>query len=213
VRNCGVATYQFTNGTSQELWCGSSINKVLTGGPARAELVEGGAYVSIPDGAKVEIEEAANGGYTIDVLEAPTDSSESVTLVNSDASTEIKVDDPVVTAQAWAFTGFSQPLDNGGVINTVKGGQAVPLKWRITEHGAPVTDLASAKVSFPAGCDAGEKSDAIEQTTAGASGLINLGNGNYQLNWKTPRTPGGVSGKMLLDIGDGVFHEAVFQLK
>jgi len=35
---------------------------------------------------------------------------------------------------------------------------------------------------------AGTTPDQTEEYAAGASGLLNQGNGNYQFNWKTPKT-------------------------
>jgi hypothetical protein len=31
---------------------------------------------------------------------------------------------------AYVFEGFSSPVDSGGVLNIVKAGRAIPLKWR-----------------------------------------------------------------------------------
>ncbi|HSK52962.1 MAG TPA: hypothetical protein VLA44_09415, partial [Clostridia bacterium] len=34
---------------------------------------------------------------------------------------------------AYGFTGFFRPVDNDGVLNVVKAGQAIPLKWRLVD--------------------------------------------------------------------------------
>jgi hypothetical protein len=45
---------------------------------------------------------------------------------------------------------------------------------------------------------------------AGSSGLLNLGNGYYQLNWKSPATYAGSCKTLHLNLG-GVAHDALFQ--
>jgi hypothetical protein len=50
----------------------------------------------------------------------------------------------------------------------------------------------------------------VEETTAGGSGLQNLGRGVYQLNWKSPSSYAASCKLLKLDIGDGVEHVANF---
>ena len=46
------------------------------------------------------------------------------------------------TVKAWTFEGFYQPVDMGGVYNTVKGGSTVPFKFEIFEGTTELTDTA-----------------------------------------------------------------------
>ena len=78
--------------------------------------------------------------------------------------------------------------------------------------GAPVTDLTQATVrvsSIP--CAQGSSSDLLEETAAAGSGLQNLGDGYYQLNWKSVKTYANSCKYLSLDIGDGVVHTALFR--
>ena len=79
------------------------------------------------------------------------------------------------------FTGFASPVDNNNVLNTAKAGQAIPLKWRLTDaSGNPVTNLLSTDVKVSVvnyNCGLSTTLDAIEEYAAGSSGLQNLGNG------------------------------------
>jgi len=117
----------------------------------------------------------------------------------------------------FLFTGFTSPVDNPPVMNIAKAGQAVPLKWRITDaNGNPITDLTSVTVTavnLP--CQAGETTDPIEEYATGESGLQNLGDGYYQWNWKTPKSYANSCKTMRLDLGEGVgfAHIALFQFK
>jgi hypothetical protein len=73
-----------------------------------------------------------------------------------------------------------------------------------------VTSLTSAVVTAQnLACAPGSVVDDIEELAPGASALKNLGNGNYQLNWKTPTSYANSCKTLKLDIGDGVTHNAL----
>ena len=118
----------------------------------------------------------------------------------------------------YAFSGFFSPVDTG-VLNVAKAGKAIPLKFRLTDaSGAPITTLTTATISSVSlSCvSLSEGSDAIEEYAAGASGLQNLGDGYYQLNWKSPTNYAGSCRQLRLNLGEGstaspVFHTAEFR--
>ncbi len=113
----------------------------------------------------------------------------------------------------YTFTGLPAPIDNG-FANGAKAGQAIPVRYRLTwPDGAPVSDPASfVSVTSQAGgglC-AGLPLDAIE-TYAGGSGLNYLGDGDWQFNWKTPKSYAGQCRTMTLKLSDGTTRTATFQ--
>jgi hypothetical protein len=114
---------------------------------------------------------------------------------------------------AYNFTGFSSPVDNGELTNKAKAGQAIPLKWRLTDaDDNPITDLTSAAITTVAfACGLTGTADDVEGYAAGASGLQNLGEGYYQVNWKTPTSYAKSCRIMHLDLGEGITHTALFQ--
>ena len=116
----------------------------------------------------------------------------------------------------YVFTGFDRPVDNNGVLNVVKAGQAVPLKFRLTDAtGAGVTTLTSVNVTVASlSCTSGTTSDELEEYAAGSSGLQNLGDGYYQFNWKTPTNYANSCKTLRLALGDGANpHTALFQFR
>ncbi len=115
----------------------------------------------------------------------------------------------------FLFTGFSSPVDNPNVMNIAKAGQAIPLKWRITDaNGNPISNLTSVTVTATSlSCTAGTTTDQIEEYATGRSDLQNLGDGYYQWNWKTPTSYASSCKTMKLDLGEGLFHTALFQFK
>ena len=114
----------------------------------------------------------------------------------------------------YPFDGFYSPIDNN-LANSAKAGQAIPIKWRLTDYyGNPVSNPASfisvASSANAAAC--GGTADAIE-TYTGSSGLQYLGDGYWQFNWKTPKSYAGQCRMMSLNLSDGTSHTANFTFK
>ena len=88
----------------------------------------------------------------------------------------------------YRFDGLYAPVDRPNTMNLSKAGQAIPLKWRLTDYAdAPILNLASVTVRVSSiGCSLGTTTDQVEEYAPGSSGLQNLGDGYYQFNWKTP---------------------------
>ena len=105
----------------------------------------------------------------------------------------------------YVFSGFFQPIDNPPMANKANAGQAIPAKWRITDYnGVGISDPASF-VSITSGSTSCSPSDPIDvvETYSGNSGLQYLGNGNWQFNWKTPKSYAGQCRVMRLNLADG----------
>jgi hypothetical protein len=111
----------------------------------------------------------------------------------------------------YVFSGFFAPIDRPNTMNVSKAGQAIPLKWRLTDAaGNPVTNLASAIVTVTGvSCALGTTTDLIEEAAAGSSGLQNLGNGYYQINWKSPTSYAGSCKSVNLNLGEGAARTAL----
>ena len=117
------------------------------------------------------------------------------------------------TRAGYSFSGFFSPIDND-LVNAAKAGQAIPVRWHLeAADGTPVSDPASftsLTSQSAGGACAGQPSDAIE-TYTGGSGLQYLGNGNWQFNWKTPKSYAGQCRTMTLTLTDNSTHPATLQ--
>jgi len=113
----------------------------------------------------------------------------------------------------YKFVGFTTPVDNDGIVNQAKAGLTIPLKWRLLDaYDQPVTNLASYALTVTsATCVLGETTDQIEEYSTGASGLLNLHNGYYQVNWKTPSTYAKSCKTLSLNLFEGSTHTALFE--
>jgi hypothetical protein len=122
------------------------------------------------------------------------------------------------SASSYSFTGFFAPVDQLPIFNTVKPGSAVPIKWRLLHASAlPVSDPASfaGLFSYQINCATSDSLESPVETVApGGSGLQYLGEGNWQLNWKTLTAyPRGSCRLLELRLSDGTSHYANFKFK
>lgn len=112
----------------------------------------------------------------------------------------------------YDFDGFFRPVDMGNVVNSVKAGSAVPIKFSL--HGNQGLDIVAAgspTLTLTA-CTAGASVDAIEETvTAGGSTLTyDAVTDQYVYVWKTVKTWSGKCGTFALTLDDGTTHTAKF---
>lgn len=118
------------------------------------------------------------------------------------------------TVEAWKLYGFYQPVDMGGVFNTVKGGSTVPLKFEIFA-GVELTDTSyiQSLQAYQVTCSAGVSEDPIETVTTGGTSLrYDWTSGQFIFNWQTPKKPG-LCYKVTMTTLDGSFLTAFFKLK
>ena len=114
----------------------------------------------------------------------------------------------------YGFNGFTAPVQNPAVLNVLKAGRSVALRWRVVDaQGAPVSNLAAASVGVGAiaiGCPTATENRI--GTYGGSNGqLQNLGNGYYQLDWMAAASLRGACRRLELNLGDGVVRPALFK--
>jgi hypothetical protein len=124
--------------------------------------------------------------------------------------------DACEVSAGYDFAGFFGPLDNPPVVNTVKAGRAVPVKWSLLDgQGGYVTDLSTfvSLTSQQVPCLSGTSTSAIESaSTAGGSGLsYDTLTNQFQYNWKTARGWAGTCRVLTLELADGQHRSAAFQ--
>lgn len=111
----------------------------------------------------------------------------------SDVAGNTTTETRTYTVTAWQLHGFFSPVDMGGVINTVKAGNTVPLKFEVFAGGVEQTSPSAIRSirAVTTSCSAGAPQDEIEVTSAGDTQLrYDSGAGVFLYNWKTPRLAG-----------------------
>jgi endonuclease/exonuclease/phosphatase family metal-dependent hydrolase len=139
--------------------------------------------------------------------------------INAEFADQQSDHDPSVTLidfdDVWSFTGFLDPVDNGGVLNSVKAGQSVPVKFQLGgDRGLDILATGSP-TSTKISCAGGAPIDPIEETaTAGASGLqYDVATQTYTYVWKTQKAWSGTCRRFTLELDDGTLRTADFQFR
>jgi predicted extracellular nuclease len=113
------------------------------------------------------------------------------------------------------WTGFFPPVDNLPVLNVVKAGSAVPLKFSLGGDKGLAVFAAGYPVSQQIACDSSQPLGSVEQTvTPGSSSLAyDPLTGQYTYVWKTDKGWGGTCRQLSLKLTDGTTHLANFEFK
>lgn len=118
-------------------------------------------------------------------------------------------------ASWWTPKGFYQPVDMGGVVNTVKAGSTVPLKFELFAGPTELTATSAVK-SFTVtavNCITSAPADDIELTTTGGTSLrYDTTGGQFIQNWQTPKSAGSCL-KVTMTAQDTTTITALFKLK
>ncbi|MGH9281612.1 MAG: HYR domain-containing protein, partial [Acidimicrobiales bacterium] len=113
---------------------------------------------------------------------------------------------------AYAFNGFYRPVDNPTVLNQVKAGQAVPVRFGLGGNQGMAIFAAGHPASGPMACSSTAPVDAVDQTvTAGSSSLgYDAATATYHYVWKTDKAWAGTCRQLVLRMADGSYHRANF---
>jgi Tol biopolymer transport system component len=178
----------------------------LTNDLARAELPAWS-----PDGTKIIFESPSAGDYEVYVINI--DGTGEMNLTNNSAEDLRSSWGP--QPGPYNFTGFFQPVDNLPVVNSVKAGQGIPVKFSLGgDQGLNIFEASYPKSQVIA-CDSTATVDGIEETvTAGSSSLsYDPGTGIYTYVWKTEKAWANTCRQLVVKLNDGTFHRANFKLK
>jgi hypothetical protein len=114
----------------------------------------------------------------------------------------------------YTFPGFRTPVDNPPVINVVKGGSTVPVKWLLTDAGGTnVTVLSAVQAigSKAIRCPSASADPDPDNVSPGLAGLRY--DGQYIYNWPTLSKWAGSCRQFYVLLADGTTKTANFQFK
>jgi hypothetical protein len=103
----------------------------------------------------------------------------------------------------------------GSVVNVVKGGSTVPLKFEAFAGGTELTSTGAVKsfVQTKVNCVSSAVLDEIEVASTGGTSLrYDTTGGQFIQNWQTPKQPGACY-KVTMTTQDGSSLSALFKLK
>lgn len=188
-------------------------NVAFVGGPA-----SGGSYVfgSVPAAPTCTADDPISGlkscvvtGYS-DLVGTHT-----LTATATDYADNAHTATQSYTVLAWTLRGFFQPVDMNNVVNSVKAGSTVPLKFTAYAGSTELTDVTIVQsfVQTKVSCDASATIDEIEVTTTGGTSLrYDATARQFIQNWQTPKSAGSCY-RVTLTTDDGSTLVAYFKLK
>lgn len=117
-----------------------------------------------------------------------------------------------VFQSAYRFKGFFPPVDNLPVINKVKAGSAVPVKFTLGGNQGLKIMASGYPASAITPCDSSAPVDAIDMTvTAGSSSLsYDAFTDQYIYIWKTDKMWAGSCRQLVLKLNDSAYHRVNF---
>jgi hypothetical protein len=188
-------------------------NVAFVGGPSA-----GGSYYfnSVPAAPTCTADDAVSGlascvvtGYSNAV------GSHTMTATATDNAGRKATAELSYEVKKWTLNGFYQPVDMGGVFNTVKGGSTVPLKFEVFAGATELTATSVVKsfVQTKIACETAATIDEIEVTTTGGTSLrYDATAGQFIQNWQTPKAAGSCY-RVTMATQDGSSLVAFFKLK
>ena len=219
----GSATDNAGN-TNSAVVSGINIDKTapsvsLVGGPA-----DGGSYYfgSVPAAPSCSASDALSGldgacsvtGYSTIV------GSHTVTATGTDKAGNANTATATYTVRAWTLTGFYAPVDmrdanNVEIINTVRAGQTVPLKFNVYAGSTEQSTTAAVQkfTALQTACNLTATTDDVEITNTGGTSLrYDTTAGQFIQNWQTPKQVGACY-RVTVFTADGSSISALFKLK
>jgi len=111
----------------------------------------------------------------------------------------------------YNWNGFFQPIDNLPIMNKVKAGSAIPVKFSLSGYQGLSIFWAGYPVSTVTACG-NTATDTIETTvTAGSSSLsYDATADQYNYVWKTDKAWAGYCRTLTVKLSDGTIHQANF---
>lgn len=113
------------------------------------------------------------------------------------------------------FSGFLAPVDSLPVVNAVKAGRAVPVKFSLDGDRGLNIFASGSPASQQVTCDAQSPVSDVEQTmTAGGSSLsYDAASDTYTYVWKTSAAWAGTCRQLVVRLIDGSSHIASFKFR
>ena len=113
----------------------------------------------------------------------------------------------------WPLVGFTSPVDNPPVVNTLKAGGTVPVRFSLggnrgsggVRHGLPERGAGRVPDERP--------HDEIEQLLTGHPARLTYANGTYTYAWETQKAWRSTCQRLTVKLADGQQLTALFRLR
>ena len=206
----------FTLGNGQLLHLHDTTPPILDACPVAGPFIQGSGPQTVgPIGVDASVSGLDAGASALTgLVETASVGSRSVTFTAVDnAGNSASATCSYQVIFDWA--GFFQPATNPPVLNQVKAGQAIPMKFSLAGNQGLDILAAGSPASQQIACDSSAPVDDIEQTvTAGNSSLsYDPASDQYTYVWKTGKAWTGTCRQLIVTLADGTEQRANFKFK
>jgi hypothetical protein len=193
----------------------------FAGGPAAGSSHVFGSVPAAPTCSASDDLSGLNGSCTVTGYGTAV-GTHTVTATATDRAGNTETAALTYTVLPWTLSGFYSPVDMNGVVNTVKAGLVVPLKFEVFAGPAGTAEKTTTdaiavggfKVTTSTACSSSSAFDEIEElVSAGSTSLrYDATAGQFIQNWQTPKTVGCF--KVEMKAADGVTTKsAIFKTR
>jgi hypothetical protein len=206
----GTATWSFAGNTNYNSDSGSVQIVINKATPQITWTVPAAIdYGTALSAAQLNAQADVGGNFTYTpqaatVLKAGTQTLKADFTPNDTTNYNTASKSVTLVVNPYSFTGFFQPIDNGGVLNSAKAGSTIPVKFSLGgDKGMGI--LAQAPTAGPIKCDPTAAADPLEEvSTATVSSLKYDPTANqYIYNWKTSTSYAGTCQQLVVRLADG----------
>lgn len=161
---------------------------------------------AFPNPAELRLLHGENGDW----VDVTTSNDGAGTICGSVTSfSPFAIAEPAISAPPLVFSGFDSPVSNSGW-NTAKGGSNVPLKFSVTQGGAPQTSLSVISSVVVSSVSCSDPAVVLAGAPTDITGSLKRTGSSFHLNWKTPKAKGCY--QVVITAADGTTLTALFKL-
>jgi hypothetical protein len=188
----------------------------LTGGPADGATYD---FSDVPAASTCTASDATSGvadGCSVAAGATTVGTGRTQVATATDRAGNVATETRTYAVAAWRLDGFYKPVAMGTtVVNTVKAGSTVPLKFNVFKGGAAMASgIGATFTTTKVGCETGDVEDVVDFVTTGATSLRYDGvAGQWVQNWATPGSAKGACYRVTMRTADGSSIVADFKLK
>ena len=113
----------------------------------------------------------------------------------------------------WPLSGFTSPVDNPPVVNTLKAGGTVPVRFSLGGNRGSGVFAPGSPSTAQVACPTTAPTDEIEQLLTGHPALLTYANGSYTYAWETQKAWRSTCQRLTVRLADGQQLTALFRLR